>query len=194
MALGQSSADEIIAQVDKQINSGAAVKMKFKLPNTKGTSSILTDLGGRRARIVVGDLTIVTDGSTVWNYNSATKQLTIDALSNNQNSALKSPQDIFKFGTNYTAEIVSQKGSTTTIKLTPNAQIQSLLSSIGAVQAITLTLSKSMHGYAIKKAFFESSSGSMLVSSVTISPVKSVTSSDFTFTPPSGSRTIDLRE
>jgi len=192
-ALAQRTADEIITQVDRQINSGAAIRMKFSVPG-EGAYSILADLGARRARIVAGDLTIVTDGATVWNYNKRTKQLTIDALSNNPNSALKSPQDLFKFHDNYAAELVDHHGSTYTIKLTPNAQVHELMSSLGDIESITFTVVKSKKGYTIKRGLLARTSGKTQISALTVSSVKSVSHSDFTFLAPPGAKMIDLRE
>jgi outer membrane lipoprotein-sorting protein len=192
-AFAQPSADEVIAKVDQQINSGAAIKMKFSVPG-QGSFSILADLGARRARIVAGNMTIVTDGATVWNYNKTTNQLTIDALSNNPNSALKSPQGLFKFSTNYSAEMLEQHGSTYTIKLTPNAQVHELMASLGDVSSLTFTVTKSRKGYTIKKALLERNSGKTTISSLTVTSVKSVSHSDFTFSAPAGAKTVDLRE
>jgi outer membrane lipoprotein-sorting protein len=191
-ARAQVSAHDLAAQLEKQLNSGAAVRMKFKANDE--SYSLLADLHKRRARIETGKLTIVTDGATVWNYNKLTNQVTIDAPSNNKNSALQSPGDLFQFSSNYTSELITSKGGNYTLKLTPNDHVRSMLNSLGAIKLLTLELTTKGKMVTIKHASIETANGTNSTSSLSVKSVKSITPSDFVFNAPKGAKTVDLRE
>jgi outer membrane lipoprotein-sorting protein len=191
-ARAQVSAQDLAAQLEKQLNSGAAVRMKFKANDE--SYSLLADLHKRRARIETGKLTIVTDGSSVWNYNKQTNQVTIDAPSNNKNSALQSPGDLFQFSSNYTSELVTSNGNSYTLKLTPNDHVRSMLNSLGAIKSLTLEVSKKGKTVTIKHASIETANGTNSTSSLSVKSVKTIAASDFIFTAPKGAKTVDLRE
>jgi outer membrane lipoprotein-sorting protein len=191
-ARAQVSAQDLSTQLEKQLNAGAAIRMKFKANDE--SYSLLADLHKKRARIETGKLTIVTDGSTVWNYNKQINQVTIDAPSNNKNSALQSPGDLFQFSSNYTSEIVTSKGNLYTLKLTPNDHVRSMLNSLGAIKSLTLELSKKGRAVTIKHASIETANGTNSTSSLSVKSVKTIAGSDFIFNAPKGAKTFDLRE
>jgi len=187
------SATELAAELQAQLQKGAAVRLKFTVPGD-GAYSILVDTHGRRVRLVSRSATIVTDGATVWNYNQAQKRLTMDAISNSPNSAMKSPDELVRFADSYTAEELASRGSTHVIKFVPNAKVKQMLASLGSVESITLTLLKGKHGLSIKHAEIATANANTRVTGVSVQSVSKVGAKDFIFDPPKGAEVIDLRE
>lgn len=190
--VAQAGAGEIVSRLEQQLLSNAAIKMQFSL-KTGDRVSIVADTKRPRVRIDSKALTIVSDGSTVWNYRKDQKQLTIDNLSNSKASALRSPQDLFKFAENYTTKLLSTNGKEYVLELTPKGALLDLLKTAGNITKLTLTVQDKGKSLMIKKASVEGSTGTTEAGGVTIQGQK-LQESTFHFATPQGAKIIDLRE
>jgi len=189
----QLTADQIAAKLESQLLAGSAVKMNFKVKGGEKVT-ITTDTKEPRVRIESGSLTIVSDGSTVWNYKKDSKQLTIDNISSGQTSALKHPQDLFRFSSNYSSRLLSSDSKGYVVEFTPNGKLKDLLKSVGEINSLTFTLASKGNALQIKKADIHGKNGVTETGALSIQTLRNAKASDFTFQSPAGAKVIDLRE
>ena len=187
----QETAASLAKQLEDWLLSSAAVSMKFTLAS-EGPISVTADLKGKKIRVESPSMLIISDGTTIWNYQKHSDRVTIDNVSG-ANSPFRNPQTVFKFSENYTASILSRNGLNYKLALTPNAELSSLMQAAGEMQRLTLDVSVHGKNVAIMKATASSSRGTSQTSALTIKPLKSIRAMDFIFTPKSSTKTLDLR-
>lgn len=187
------SAGDIARLLQERVFSGAGVTMKFRVKGGE-QFTVKSDVKSRKVRIESASMTIVSDGSTVWNYQKKNNQVTIDQLGAGRGSALENPQEIFRFADNYSARIVSNKRNAYTLEFTPKAQIQPALNAAGGIKSITFSVTVNKGKIQIKNAAAQSTQGKTETGALSVTPVKVLKSGEFTFTPPKGARVIDLRD
>ena len=137
---------------------------------------------------------IVSDGTTIWHFAKKKKEVVVDKI-NSKGSALANAEEIMKFSTNYSAEILSQKDHTYEIRLTPLESIKSILLNLEGITALTLTLSRNATGtLVIIKAMATSVKAELAASNIKIKALKKLSPQLFLFTPPLGTKVIDLRD
>src|SRR5690242_5045523 len=73
----QATGDDLAKALESQLLSGSAVQMKFAIKGV-GNVTMTADVSSNKVRVETSTLTIVSDGSTVWNYNKSSHQVTID--------------------------------------------------------------------------------------------------------------------
>ena len=190
----QPTANALAFQLEQKLFSGEAIRMKFSLGSGEKVE-ITTDVKRNRIRIESTSLTIVSDGTTVWNYSKRNKQVTIDGASSNPNSALQKPQDLFRFSSNYSATIVKHTGNEYTLELIPNDRIQALFKSAGGLNSILVTvIRKNARSITIKRAIAQGKEGSTETGALRVESLKKLSATEFVFKTPDGAKTVDLRE
>jgi outer membrane lipoprotein-sorting protein len=190
----QQTADDLALQLEQKLFSGEAIRMKFSLGSGEKVE-ITTDVKRNRVRIESTSITLVSDGTTVWNYSKRNKQVTIDGASSNPNSAIQKPQDLFRFSSNYAVSIVKHTGNEYTLELIPNERIQALFKSAGGLSSILLTvIRKSAKSITIKRATAQSKAGRTETGALKVESIKKLSSTEFVFKTPEGAKTVDLRE
>jgi outer membrane lipoprotein carrier protein len=106
----------------------------FKLTGTKSeTIGKVFIKGGIKYRFESEDQVVVTDGTTVWTYNSITKQLIIDRVRKNSGALL--PRDmLYKYPNEYYSTLLKQEkidGKTIyVIKLDPKESVHGFIKSM----------------------------------------------------------------
>jgi outer membrane lipoprotein-sorting protein len=185
------SAQDLAKMLEQQMLAGSAVSMKFKIKGGDQVT-VTADINSKKVRIESNSMTIVSDGATVWNYQKKNNQVTIDAIG--KSSALQNPRDIFLFASNYAASLVSSKGNSYVLALTPNQKVQSILQSAGGVSKLTFTLGIAKDKLTIRSASAESKGQNFETGGLTVKSLKSVKASEFAFAAPKGAKVIDLRE
>jgi outer membrane lipoprotein carrier protein len=194
-ALAADTPQEVLEKVRKKFETVRDAELKFTqrtrfaLANIEQTSSgTLTMKKERKYRIETDDQTIVTDGTTVWSYSAANKQVLIDAYKEDERSL--SPERVLSGARgDYAPALLGRErlGKTETIvlKLTPRGE-QSLVT--------TLRLWVDTGDWLIRKAEIVDVNGKETVYTVDDIRVNTgVADSRFVFTIPPGVDTVDLR-
>jgi len=106
----------------------------FKLTGTKSeTVGKIYIKGGEKYRFESEDQVVVTDGATVWTYNTITNQLIIDKVRKNSGALL--PRDmLYKYPNEYYSTLLKEEiidGKTVfVIKLDPKGNVQGFIKSM----------------------------------------------------------------
>jgi outer membrane lipoprotein-sorting protein len=190
-SFAQETAASLARRLEDQFLHAPALSARFNLMG-QGAITISADVRNNKLRIENGQMLLISDGKTIWNYDKHANRVTIDAIA--ANSPLKDPASLFRFSTNYTARIVASHGTAYTVELTPTNQLQSLMKAAGELQHITLDLKSSSKEVKIVKANASSSHGNATVTGLKISTLKSARASDFVFKGNSTTKVVDLRE
>ncbi|HWF44570.1 MAG TPA: hypothetical protein VG537_08005 [Candidatus Kapabacteria bacterium] len=191
-AFAQVSASSIAKRLEDQLLSGAGVSMKFTILG-EGPVSIIADLKDKKIRLESSSMLVISNGSTIWNYQKHSDRVTIDNVPGTS-SPMHDPKSLFQFTENYSATIAQHHGSMYRLELTPSANLRSFMDATGEMQKLSLDLDVQKKDIRIVKATAESSRGTSQISALAIKPIKSIRSSDFIFTPPPGVKILDLRE
>jgi outer membrane lipoprotein carrier protein len=194
-ALAADTAQEVLEKVRKKFETVRDAELKFTqrtrfaLANIEQKSSgTLSMKKERKYRIETDDQTIVTDGTTVWSYSPANKQVLIDAYKEDERSL--SPERILSGARgDYVPALLGRerlgKGEAIVLKLTPRGE-QSLVS--------TLRLWVDAGDWLIRKAEIVDVNGKETVYSVDEIRINTgVPDAHFVFTIPAGVDTVDLR-
>jgi outer membrane lipoprotein-sorting protein len=187
----QETAASLTKRLEDQLLSSAAVSMKFTIA-TEGPVSVTANLRDKKIRMESPSMLIISDGTTIWNYQKHADRVTIDNVSG-MNSPFRDPQSVFKFSENYTTRILSANDPNYRMEFTPNAQLSSFMQSAGDMQRLILDLNVRGKNITIMKAAVSSSRGTSQTSALTIKPLKSVRAADFVFAPKSNTKVLDLR-
>ncbi len=137
-------------------------------------------------RIEIGGQTIITDGKTSWSYNPKKKQVVIDNYKDDGNTF--SPNKfLFKYPENFYSDLESEENvggvDCYVIKLTPRTA--------GNIKAAKIWIDKTEN--LIKKITINSKGSTSTYTLKNIDLNAGLSSSKFTFSPPSGVEVIDLR-
>ena len=190
--LAQESATSLAQKLQEQFLSASAVSFSFDLPS-EGHIAILADIRTGHIRLESRKLLIASDGKTVWNVDKSANRETIDNVT--QSSAFRDPSSLFQFANNYIPKIIAQHSVTRyTLQLTPNAQLQSLLSQAGGMETLTLELNMIKSTVKIMSASAASSNGTSTVKHLKIATLKSVPANSFDIKTSASTKVIDLRE
>lgn len=185
-------AQEIIRNVQnkyREISDAKATfsqSVKFNGGKSQSASGTLYIQNENKYRIETGGQTIITDGSTSWTYTPKRKQVVIDHYRDDGNTFSPNkflfdyPQDFYS---DYEGEENVSGTSTYVLKLTPRNK--------GSVKSAKIWVDKD--GSLIRKITVTNNESTTTYTLKSISLNPGVSSSKFTFSPPSGVEVIDLR-
>ena len=185
----EDDVEAIVKKTKDLYNSTTSAKITFSQTGSGETASgTLEYSSGNKFRLTLPSQTIVSDGTKTWTYIESRKQVVINkAASGGQ----LTPRDILQsFPGDYSSTL---KGSTTVngkscwiVECTAGGSNR-----VGDISNATLYIDKST--YRFRKITVQSPSlGTMTLTIKSANYNKAISSSRFTFTPPSGAKVIDL--
>ncbi len=190
-SLFAQTAEEMAKEIETMYRSGAATAISFTLDGEK--TSLTFANGTPKFRVEMATDLIVSDGATIWHYGKKKKEVAIDKIEGKSGS-LSNAEEIVKFSTNYSS-VLSHKGKNYELELTPSPNISKLMESVGNISLLTFTFTKSGNSkIQIKKISAHSSLRDFAVGNIKIKSITKLDPKLFTFTVPSGAKTIDLRD
>jgi outer membrane lipoprotein-sorting protein len=179
-----------IVRTTKALYDGTtSAEIRFEQTGSGGTTSgTLQFTKGNKYRLEFPKQTIVSNGSTVWTYTPARKQVVVSKAK--QRSGSLTPTEILtKFPGSYRTQLVGERTvdgkAVWVVKCTAGAE------KIGDVNAATLYIDRSTNRF--NRIELESGSmGSMTVKVTSARYNIAIPDARFQFTPPAGARVIDL--
>lgn len=190
--LFSQDAQEIIKNVQNVYNGIADAKATFsmseKYSSGKSTSSSGTIFIKKenKYKIKTKSYTIVTDGQTSWSYNVSKKQVVIDNYKDD-GSTFSPNKFLFQYPENFYSDLTGEEKvngkDCYVLKLSPRTK--------GSVKSAKVWVDK--EASLIRKIYISTSESSKTYTLKTITLNPGLSSSEFTFTPPSGVEVIDLR-
>jgi len=189
-SLFAQNADEMAKEIENLYRSGAGTSISFTLDGEKTSLSFATSTS--QFRVDMANDLIVSDGTTIWHYGKAKKEVAIDKIQGKSGS-LSNIEEIIKFSTNYSG-VLSHKGNTYELQLTPSSSISKLMESVGNISLLTFTFTKSHSGIQMKKISARSSQRNFAIGNIKIKSLTKLDPKLFTFTTPAGAKVIDLRD
>jgi outer membrane lipoprotein-sorting protein len=187
----EESATSLAKKLEAQIFSTPAVSMSFK-SSTEGKVTVKADLKNKRIRLETSKMLLISDGKTIWNINKLTKRVTIDGVSDH--SAFRDPAALFRFSSNYLAQLNAHTGTSYTLDLIPSKDIAAVFQQAGANQRLRVTMKLSGKSVKVLGAKAISLTGQSATGPVAIAQLRSTKSSDFEFQRTASMSIIDLRE
>ncbi len=191
ISLSAQTADEMAKELESMYSKGVGTVISFVLDGNKNSLTFAN--GTPKFRLESPDDLIISDGVTIWHYSKKKKEVVIDQASSNAGS-LSSADEILKFSSNYSG-VLTHKRNIYELQLTPSKSIEKLMLSAGNISQITFSFTRlPKSGIKITKVTARASARNISVSNITIKPLNKLGSTLFFFTPPAGTKTIDLRE
>jgi outer membrane lipoprotein carrier protein len=186
------TAQDIIQNVQNVYKDITDAKASFTQSVKYGKGKNITSSGTlyikkeKKYRIETGSLTIVTDGSTSWSYNSNKKQVIIDYYKESGNTF--SPNKyLFQYPENFYSDLAGTEklagADVYVLTLKPREG--------GFVKSAKLWVGKD--DWIIKKIYIVTDESTSTYSIKNVQLNAGLSSSKFTFTPPEGTEVIDMR-
>jgi outer membrane lipoprotein-sorting protein len=191
LAVSAQTADEMAKELENLYSRGEGTALSFTLDGEKNSLTFAS--GSSKFRIENPTDLIISDGSTIWHYTKAKKEVVIDKAESKSGS-LSNVQELIKFSSNYSG-VLNNKRNMYELQLTPSKNIAKILESVGGISLLKFTFTKSSKkGIVINKITARSTKGDIAVGNIKIKSVKKLDGSLFSFTAPVGAKTIDLRD
>lgn len=182
----QKSAKEQLADIQNKYKSAKDFSVEFNqsLNNQSGTSGRMMYSKGNKLRVELKNMTIISDGKTVWNYNNSKNQVIVNNADNGSESFFTIDNFLNDYPSKCTVTSEDDNGKQVLV-LTPNKN-----------SGISFKKAKIWIGNdnVIERIIVENSKGTMNVNFSGYSFNKNIPDSRFSFSAPEGTKVIDLRK
>jgi outer membrane lipoprotein-sorting protein len=193
LLLGQTAV-ELTREIEKAYLTGEAVQASFDLAGEKKIT-LTASLISSKYKYESSSETITNNGAEVTNYNKKLKQATInESKANSQNSTVAT-QDFFRFSTNYISSILTSKGSTYQLELTPKESLKKIYQQAG-ISSLIMEVARNAKKGSIKiKSILTNSKGiKQKAGNVKITSIAKQSDKLFTLSLPKDVKIVDLRD
>jgi outer membrane lipoprotein-sorting protein len=186
------SASAIVTELESLYLKGEGIAATFSLGSEKEIK-LLVALHSPKYKLETSQEVIVNDGAVVHRLNNLRKEVVLDYA--RKKNVAGSPVDLFNFSSNYTAKLISSKGNTYSLQLTPKASIAELYKQ-AEIKNLVFDLKRSAKGKPLQVVSITATgkAAKRKVTDVVIAPVMKFMGGEFDFVSPKGAKVIDLTE
>ena len=184
-AFSQNNADKVVKELQSKFDKIKDLSVEFtQLDNGKSKlSGMLFIKKENKLRINTKNLIIVSDGKTSWSYNKKENKVIISSYDENEPSVFSMRELVYDLPAESDIEISNDNGQRV-LKLTPNSYEYNF-------NNVSIWLSEdSLINKVILK---DAAMGKVEVKFYNYNLNQNLIDSEFSFTPPEGSRIIDIR-
>ncbi len=193
VAFGQT-AEELTKELERTYLAGEGISATFSL-GAEGKMSLTVAPHTNKFRIETNKETIVSDGTTTWNFNKTTKHVVVDAVGKSNKKEMRSISEMFIFSNNYSSKVASSKKNSWALVLTPLDPVKKIFDQSG-ISSITFSLQRSSKAKPLIVTSIAANSGGIKtkLGNVKISVLKKIPQNTFSFIAPKEVKVTDLRE
>ncbi|MDP4220216.1 MAG: hypothetical protein Q8916_06680 [Bacteroidota bacterium] len=185
------TADEMAKELEKLYSQGEGTTISFTLDGEKNSLTFAS--GSGKFRIENPRDLIISDGTTIWHLDKTKKEVVLDKA-DSKSGSLSNVQELVKFSSNYSGTL-TKKHNTFELALTPSKDISKVLESVGGISMLKFSFTRSpKSGIIINKITARAAMGDVAIANIKMQTVKKLKASSFTYSPPKGTKIIDLRE
>lgn len=187
------SAAAIVAELESLYLKGEGVAATFAF-GSENAVELTVALRSQKYKLETAEETIVNDGAVVRRLNKTRNEVVLD-YAQKKNSPASAPADLFNFSSNYSVKLLSSKGNTYSLQLTPKPQITEVFKQ-AEITNLIFDLQRPAKGKPLQVISITASGkgAKRKVTDVVIAPVMKFDGNEFNFTSPKGAKVIDLTE
>lgn len=178
--LSAQNADDAIKSLQNKFNTIKDMSASFKQGNMSGTIYYKKE---NMYRIELSNLTLISDGKTTWSYTKKENKVIVNDY-DEATSSMFSFNSIIRDYPSKCNSTSTKEGSSTVILLTPKPKVN-----IGFTSAKIWVNNENL----VQKIVIEKGKNPLQISLSNYKINQNLSNSHFSFTPPKGSKIIDLR-
>ena len=181
----QNNGNKLLNALQNKFNNLSDLTARFE-QSTNGTVNLAGKIiynKGNKLRLELKNITIVSDGKTVWNYNKSQKKVIISSYDGSDPSILS----IENLINNYPSKC------SVTETTNGNEKMLTLIPKDNDLNFSSLNLTVGKNNLIEKAEINEPASGTVIITLKNYKLNTGINNSEFTFTPPEGCKVIDLR-
>jgi len=179
-SINAQNADESVKALQNKFNGVKDLSASFRQDNMSGTIYFKKD---NMYRIELSNLTLVSDGKTTWSYNKKENKVIVNDYDETTSSMFSFNSIIREYPAKCNSTAVKE-GNSTIITLTPKKNAK-----MGFTSAKIWVSSDNL----VQKIVIEKGKNPLQISLSNYKINQNLSNSHFNFTPPKGSKIIDLR-